>query len=78
MIGRKLALPLDRLTCGFQQAGRQNNLSILDHVVKQQRRQKRNFDNRNNVESQSLLRGQEVHICANVRPEKYMPFWTVP
>ena len=53
MIGRKLALPLDRLTRGSQKAGRLNDSSIQDHVSKQKRRQKWYFDKRNNVESQT-------------------------
>ena len=78
MIGRKLALPLDRLTRGSQKSGRLDDPSIQDHVSKQQRRQKRYFDKRNNIESKPLSRGKKVHVRANVRPDKYTPFWTAP
>ena len=76
MIWRKLALLFDRLTRGSHKAVCLEDPSIQDNVSKQPRRQKRYFDKRNNVESQTLSRGQEVHLCANVRPDKYTPFWT--
>ena len=54
------------------------DLGLQDHVLKQQQRQKSNYDRRHGVKETRFQAGQHVYVRRHVRPDKATPRWTSP
>ena len=79
MTGRRMSMPLDLLT-RLAKPHRQVafDLGLQDHVLKQQQRQKSNYDRRHGVKETRFQAGQHVYVRRDVRPDKATPRWTSP
>lgn len=51
---------------------------LCDHVKKQQRRQKRNYDKRHAVRDTQLRAGENVYVRRDVVPQKLIHRWKAP